>query len=94
MQDDSKHVAEADQVPGNRKQFTSQKSVDTRVSDQEVGTDALVKNEAVKEELTDTNTKIIEIIIIGSNKICAREYLAKEKMGVQSRIQPSYFRDG
>ena len=49
VQDDSKHIAEADEVPGN----------------QEVNTNALVKNEAVKEELKDTNTKAIERIKIG-----------------------------
>ena len=34
----------------------------------------------VQEELTDTNTKEIESIKVGSNKICIREDLAKEKM--------------
>ena len=51
-------------------------SVDTHLSNQEVNTNALVKNEAVKEELTDTNTKAIERIKIGSNKICIRADLA------------------
>ena len=68
-------------------------NVDTHLSDNEVSTDALVKNEAVKEELTDTKTKAIERINVGSNNICIREDLAKEKM-VQPRIQPSYLRDG
>ena len=55
-------------------------SVDTHLSNQEVNTNVLVKNEAVKEELTDTNIKAIERIKIGSNKICIRADLAKKKM--------------
>ena len=47
-------------------------SVDTHLSNQEVSTNALVKNEAVKEELTDTNTKAIERITIGSKKMYSR----------------------
>ena len=39
-----------------------------------------LKNEAVKEELTDINTKAIGRIKIGSNKISLREDLAQEKM--------------
>ena len=48
----------------------------------------------VKEELTDTNTKAIERIKIGSNKICIQEDLAKEKDGVQQRIPPNHFQHG
>ena len=44
-------------------------NVDTHLSDKEVSKDALVKNEAVKEELTDTTTKAVERIQIGSNAI-------------------------
>ena len=43
--------------------------VDTHLSDKEVSTNGLWKNEAVKEELTDTNTKAIERIKIGSFKV-------------------------
>ena len=75
VQDDSKHIAEVDQAPGNRQQFTSQLNVDTHLSDKEVSKNALVKNEAVKEELTDTNTEAIERIKLGLNKICFREDL-------------------
>ena len=57
FQDDSNHIAEADQVPGNGQQFTSHMNVDTHLSGKEVSTNAPVKNEAVREELTDTNTK-------------------------------------
>ena len=60
VQDDSKHIVEADPVLGNREQTTSQMNVDTHLSDKEVSTNALVKNEAVKEELTDTNTKALK----------------------------------
>ena len=54
--------------------------VGTHLSDKEVSTSAPVKNEAAKEEFTDTNTKAIERIKIGSHKIFIREDLAKEKM--------------
>ena len=80
VQDDSKHISDADPVLGNRQQFTSHMDVDSHLSDKVVTTNALVKNEAVKEELTDTITKAIERINIGSNKICLRQDLAKEKM--------------
>ena len=80
VQDDSKHITEADRVPGNRMQSTSGTDVDTPLSDKEVSTDAFSKNEVVKEELTVTNTKAIERIKIGSKTICIREDLAKEKM--------------
>ena len=49
MQDDKKHIAEADQVLGNRTQTTSDMNVGTHLSDKEVSTDALLKNEAVFE---------------------------------------------
>ena len=79
MQDDSKHIAEADQA---RKvgRTTSDMNVATHLSDKEVRTDALVKKEVVKEELTETITKAIERLKIGSNNLCIREDLAKEKM--------------
>ena len=38
-----------------------------KISDKEVSTDAFLKNEAVKEELTDTNTRAIERTKLGSN---------------------------
>ena len=52
---------------------TPDMNVDTHHSDKEVSTDALVKNETVKEELIDTNTKVIERIKIDSNKNCTDE---------------------
>ena len=69
-------------------------SVDTHLSDQEVSTNALVKNEAVKEELTDTNSKAIERIKIGSIKICTREDLAKEKMAFSQEYRQTIFEMG
>ena len=80
VQDESKHITEADQVLGNRMQSISKMDVDTHLGDKEVSTDAFSKIEVVKEELTDTNTKAIERIKIGSDKICFREDLTKEKM--------------
>ena len=46
--------------------------VDTDPREQEVSTDALLKNEA--------NTQEIERVEIGTKKICIREDLAKDKM--------------
>ena len=64
-QDDSKHITEAD------------KHLET-------GCNPLLKWMGYylddKEERTDTNTKAIERIKIGSNQNCIREDLAKEKM--------------
>ena len=40
VQDDSKQIAEADQVPGNREQTTSHMNVDAHLSDKEVSTNA------------------------------------------------------
>ena len=54
-------------------QSTSKTDVDTHLGDKEVSTVAFSNNDAVKEELTDTNTKAIERIQIGSNTICIRE---------------------
>ena len=69
-------------------------NVDTHLIDKEVSTDALVKNEAVKEELTDAFTKPIEVIQIGSNKICIREDLAKEKMVFSQESSQTIFEMG
>ena len=69
-------------------------SVDTHLSNQEVNTNVLVKNEAVKEELTDTNTKAIERIKIGSNKICIRADLAKKKMVFSQESSQAIFEMG
>ena len=52
------------------------------------------KNEAVKEELTDTNTQATERIKIGSNKICIREDLAKEKMVFSQESSQAIFEIG
>ena len=57
-------------------------------------TNTLLKNEAVKEEVTETNTKTIERIISGSNKICIREDLAKEKMMFSQESRQAIFEMG
>ena len=54
--------------------------VDIHLSGRQVSADAFSKNEDVQEERAETNTKVIERIKCGSNKICIREDLAKEKM--------------
>ena len=79
MQDDSKHIAESDQAT-RKLVHTSDMNVDAHLSDKEVSTDALVKDEAVKEEFTETKKKATERTKIDSNKVCIREGLAKEKM--------------
>ena len=94
MQDDSKHIAEADQATRNLVHTTSDMNVDTHLSDKEVSTDALVKNEAVKEQLTDTKTKAIERIKMGSNKICIRQDQAKEKMVFSQESRQAIFEMG
>ena len=48
----------------------------------------------VKDELTDTNTKAIERIKIGSNKICIREDLAMEKMVLSKESSQAIFNMG
>ena len=49
------------------------------MSNQEIGA-SRYSHLTEREALTDTNTKEIERIKIGSNKICIRKDLAKEKM--------------
>ena len=94
VQDDSKHIAEADQVPGNQEQRTSQISVDTGLSNQEVSTNALVKNEAVKKELTDTNTKALKESKWVQIKFCIRGDLVKEKMVFSQESSQAFFEMG
>ena len=64
------------------------------LGDKEVSTHALLKNEAVKEEITKTNTAAIERIKIGSNKMCIREDLAKEKMTFSQESSQAIFEMG
>ena len=94
MQIDSKHIADADQATRKLGRINSDMNVDTHLSDKEVSTDALVKNEVVKEELTDANTKAIERIKIRSHKICIREDLAKEKMVFSQESSQAIFELG
>ena len=60
----------------------------------EVSTDALLKSEDVKEDTAETNTKAIERIKSGSNKICVREDLAKEKMMFSQESSQAIFEMG
>ena len=66
----------------------------THLGIKEVSTDALLKSEAVKEEIAETNTKAIERIKSGSNKICVREDLAKEKMMFSQESSQAIFEMG
>ena len=72
----------------------SRMDVDTHLSDKEVSTNAPVKNKAVKEEFTDTNTKAIERIKNGPNKMCIRDDLAKEKMVFSQESSQAIFEMG
>ena len=86
VQDDSKHITETDQAPGNRMQSISKTFVDTHLGDKEVSTDAFSNNEA--------NNQVIERVKIGSNKICIREDLAKEKMVFSQESSQAVFEMG
>ena len=79
-QDVTDHSTEADLATRKLGHITSNMDVDTHRSNKEVSTKTLLQSEAVKEELTDTTTKAVERIKIGSNKNCIREDLAKENM--------------
>ena len=48
--------------------------------DTQVNTHAFLKDDAVKNEFKETNTKAIERIKSGSNKICICDDLAKGKV--------------
>ena len=54
--------------------YTSNMDVDTHLDDKKVCTNALLKNKVEKEEITETNTKVIERIKSDSHKIlvCAK----------------------
>ena len=54
---------------GNGRHTTSNMDVETHLGDKEVSTNAFLKNEAVKEEVAETNTNAIERINICSNQI-------------------------
>ena len=51
------HSTETDLDTKKLGHTTSNMDVDTHLGDKEVSTNALLKNEAVKEEITETNTK-------------------------------------
>ena len=59
-----------------------------------VSKNGFLKNEAVKEEPTDANTKAIERIKIGSNQKCIREDLSKEKMVFSQESSQAIFEAG
>ena len=68
--------------------------VDSHLSDKEVITNALLKSEDVKEEITETNTKANERTKSGSNKFCIREDLAKEKLMFSQESSQAIFEMG
>ena len=60
----------------------------------EVITDTFSQAEAVKEEMAEKNTEVIERIKIGSNNICNREDLAKENMMFSQESSQAIFEMG
>ena len=79
MRDDAKHATEGRAT----KQLvlpTSEATDDTHLT--------------MKEELTDTNTKAIERMKTGSNKMCIQEDLAKEKMAFSKESRQAIFNMG
>ena len=60
----------------------------------EVITDTFSHAEAVKEEIAEKNTEVIESIKIGSNKICIRADLAKENMMFSQESSQAIFEMG
>ena len=68
VQDVTDHSTEADFATRKLGHNTSKMDVDTHLSNKEVSANALLKNEAVKDELTETNIKAIEIIKVGQTK--------------------------
>ena len=94
VQDVANHSTEVDLAHRKLGHTTSNMDVDTHLGDKEVSTNALLENEAVKEELTDTNTKASESVTTGSNKICVREDLAKEKMVFNQESSQAIFEMG
>ena len=67
-------------------QSISKMDGDTHLGDKEVSTDAVSKNEA--------NNSVIERVKIGSNNICIREDLAKEKMVFSQESSQAIFELG
>ena len=65
---------------------TSEVDVGTHLIEKEVIADAFSNNEV--------DTQDIERVKIVPNKICIREDLAKEKRGVQQRVQPCRLQNG
>ena len=86
VQDDSKHITEVDQAPGDRMQSISKMDVDTHLGDKYVNTNAFPNDEA--------NNQVIERVKIGSNNLCIREDLAKEKMVFRQESSQAIFEMG
>ena len=80
MRYDTKHATEVERATRQLVLPTSEAEAETQLT--------------VKEELTDTNTKEIGRINIGSNKTCIREDLAKEKMVFSRESSQTIFKMG
>ena len=93
-QDVMDHSTEADVATRKLEHTTSNTDVDTHLGNKEVSTNAFSESEAVKEEIAETNTKAIERIRIGSNKICIRENVAKENMMFSQESSQAIFEMG
>ena len=92
-QDIADHSTEANLATRKLGQTTSHMETDAFLK-QEVITNTLSQAEAVKEEIAEKNTEVIERIRIGSNKICVREDLAKENMMFSQESNHAIFEMG
>ena len=86
VRDDTKHATEVEQASRKLVRTASKVDVGIHLSEQKVVTNALLKNEA--------NTQEIERVKIGSNKICIREDLAKDKMVFSEESSRAIFEMG
>ena len=86
MRDETKNAPEVEMATGNTERTASKVHVGAHLSEQEVVTDAVLKNEA--------NTQEIQRVKIGSNNICIREDLAKDKMVFSEKSGRAVFKMG
>ena len=86
MRDDTKHATEVEQASRKLVRATFEMDAGTHLSEKEVVKDAFSNNEA--------NTQDIERVKVGSNKICIREDLAKEKMVFSRETSRAIFEIG
>ena len=85
---------EADLATRKLGRTTSNMCVDAHLGNKEVSTNTVSQAEAVKEESAETNTREIERMQMGANKICIRKDLAKENMMFSQESSQAIFEMG